>query len=246
MVDEKEREPSLEEVQELGVDGTDSNSLDAAMRDAVAAVEAVEKKQASKNGKCRVEDRSGSDSSAGEASTSGRDETEKGGSGGSSLRETERELDRLRQELASVKDSSLRTLADFDNFRKRSDREKAEARRYALLDPLRDFLPVIDNLERALASKGRLEDLKEGVELILRQMRALLERFSVNAVPALGERFDPTVHEAVMQEAVEEVGEPTVIEEFQKGYVLHDRLIRPAMVKVAMPATQGESSDSEP
>ena len=231
MMDEKEREPALEEDQDLEVDGMDSSGLDAAMRDAVAAVEAVEKKQASKKGKTPP---------GGEAPGEG-----KGESGGASSRASDRELDRLRQELSSLKDSSLRTLADFDNFRKRSDREKQEARRYALLDPMRDFLPVIDNLERALASKGRLEDLKEGVELILKQMQALLERYSVSAVPALGERFDPSVHEAVMQEPVEEVGEPTVIEEYQKGYMLHDRLIRPAMVKVAMPATRGNGSEPE-
>ena len=245
MADENEREAGLEEVQELEVDGTDSGSLDAAMREAVAAVEAVEKKQAHKKAKTNNGGDSGGGDLAAEAAASGKDTIKRGGSKDSKSRGTERDMDQLRDEIAALKDSSLRTLADFDNFRKRSDREKEEARRYALLEPMRDILPVIDNLERALASKGRLEDLKEGVELILKQMKALLERFAVLTVPALGEAFDPTVHEAVMREEAEEIAEPTVVEEFQKGYLLHDRLIRPAMVKVAMPASRGEDSNPE-
>jgi len=243
MPNENEREATPpEEVEDLEVDGTDSDSLDAAMREAVAAVEAVEKKQAHKKGKKSSGEAHGGEPSAEAAASSGGGGSKGGGPKGRSSRETEKELERLRQEVASLKDSSLRTLADFDNFRKRSDREKDETRRYALLEPMRDILPVIDNLERALASQGRLEDLKEGVELILKQMKALLERFAVLSVPALGERFDPTVHEAVMREEAEEVAEPTVVEEFQKGYLLHDRLIRPSMVKVAMPAAQNEGS----
>lgn len=226
---EPQDEPGLEEVEELEeVDGKNSH-LDAAMREAVAAVEAVEKKKAGKKGSA--------------SGTSGQEGTPQGGAGSGS--EADKEVERLQIEIASLRDTSMRTLADFENFRKRTDREKEETRRYALLDPMREFLPVIDNLERALAAEGRPEDLKQGVELILRQMKALLDRFAVKPVVALGERFDPSVHDAVMQEEDPEVKEPTVTEELQKGYVLHERLIRPAMVKVAMPAKpKSESSDA--
>ncbi|MCB1033201.1 MAG: nucleotide exchange factor GrpE, partial [Acidobacteria bacterium] len=108
------------------------------------------------------------------------------------------------------------------------------------------FLPVIDNLERALAAGGSAEDLKVGVELILKQMRDLLQRFQVKVVAAVGERFDPAVHEAVLQEVDPEVTEPKVQEELQKGYILHDRLLRPAMVKVAMPAAGSGRSSGAP
>lgn len=149
------------------------------------------------------------------------------------------ELDRLRREVVELRDRSMRTLAEFDNFRKRTDREHRELRRYAASEPLRDFLEVLDNLERALAASGSLDDLKTGVEMILRQMQDLLRQQGVRKVPAEGEPFDPNVHEAVAREESAEVDAPTVVEEMQKGYVLHERLLRPSRVKVAVPAEEG-------
>ena len=195
------RNPS--EANEVALDLDDQNAdLEAAMRDAVAAVEGVE---------------SGA-------------RTDPPGDGGAA------EIARLRQEIADLRDRSMRTLADFDNYRKRAERERQELKRYALLEPLRDFLTVADNLDLALSAQGSAEDLKRGVEMIHRQMTELLRRFGVTEVPAVGQAFDPTVHEAVAREESAEVKSPTVTAELRRGYKLHDRLLRPAMVKVAVPA----------
>src|SRR5882724_9590474 len=133
------------------------------------------------------------------------------------------ELFKLRRENADLRDRSMRTLADFDNFRKRTERERQEAKRYALMEPLRDFLAVVDNLDRAL-------------EMTLRQFQEQLRRYGVREVAARGEAFDPAVHEAVSRQEDPTVQRPTVAEELQRGYMIHDRLLRPAMVKVAVPA----------
>jgi molecular chaperone GrpE len=155
---------------------------------------------------------------------------------------SEDEVARLRQEIADLRDRSMRTLADFDNFRKRSERERQDLRRYALLEPMREFLTVMDNLDLALSAGGSAEDLKRGVEMIHRQMAELLRRFGVQEVKAVGEPFDPTVHEAVVREESAEVQAPTVTGELRRGYTLHDRLLRPAMVKVAVPVEQPAAS----
>lgn len=148
------------------------------------------------------------------------------------------EVERLRREVADLKDRSVRTLADFDNFRKRSQRESQEFKKYALLEPMRDFLTVIDNLDLALSAQGSAEDLKLGVEMIHRQMQELLRRFGATEVPAVGQPFDPTLHEAVAREESPEVKAPTVVAELRRGYRMHDRLLRPSMVKVAVPVEE--------
>ena len=153
------------------------------------------------------------------------------------------EVARLREEIADLRDRSMRTLADFDNFRKRSERERQDLRRYALLEPMREFLTVMDNLDLALSAGGSAEDLKRGVEMIHRQMAELLRRFGVQEVKAVGQPFDPTVHEAVAREESGEVRLPTVAAELRRGYILHDRLLRPAMVKVAVPVEQPEGPE---
>jgi molecular chaperone GrpE len=190
-----------------------TGDIEAAMRDALSAVEAVE----------AVE---GDPPAAGNA---------QGAEGSANDDVDEQEVAALRREIADLRDRSMRTLADFDNFRKRADRERQEVRRYALLEPLREFLPIVDNLERALSAGGPAEDLKRGVELILRQMQELLRRFGVREVPALGQPFNPAVHEAVARTESDAVTQPTVAEMLVRGYMLHDRLLRPAMVKVAVP-----------
>lgn len=181
--------------------------LDTAMREAVAAVEEVE------------------------AGIRPADSAANGGSG-----DEAGEVARLRQEIADLRDRSVRTLADFDNYRKRTERERQEQRRYALLEPLRDLLTVADNLDLALSAQGSAEDLKRGVEMIHRQMQDLLRRFGAVDIPAVGQPFDPTVHEAVAREESAEVKAPTVTVELRRGYKMHDRLLRPSMVKVAVPA----------
>lgn len=155
--------------------------------------------------------------------------------------EDETSIARLEEELEELRDRSVRTLADFENYRKRAEREREDLRKYARFDTMREFLPIIDNLERALLAGGSAEDLKTGVEMILRQMRDLLRQHGVEPVESLGQTFDPTVHEAVDREEKPEVDVATVTEEMQRGYVMHDRLLRPALVKVALPVEDDEN-----
>ena len=153
------------------------------------------------------------------------------------------DIESMEAEIADLRDRAVRTLADFDNFRKRTERERAEERRYASLELSRDILVAVDNLERALAADGDLEDLRAGVQMTLRQMQEVLGRFGVRRVEASpGTAFDPAVHEAVTRQEDVSVAEPVVAEELQVGYRMHERLLRPAMVAVAMPP---ESSEKE-
>lgn len=158
------------------------------------------------------------------------------------------EVEKLRQEVDELRDRSVRTLAELDNFRKRAEREKQEIRRYALLEPMRDFLDVVDNLERAMAASGSFEDLKTGVEMILRQMQDLLRQHGVERVEAEGQPFDPNLHEAVTRVEDSDVELPQVMRELQRGYVIHDRLLRPARVQVAVPVEEESdgATDDEP
>lgn len=150
------------------------------------------------------------------------------------------EIADLEAEIADLRDRSARTLADFENFRRRVERERIEDRRFAAMDVLKEFLPVIDNLERALAASGPADDLKTGVELIFKQMQELLRAAGVERLVSEGEPFDPQYHEAVSRDEDPSVESPTVSAELQAGYLLHDRLLRPAIVKVVMPAIEEE------
>jgi len=146
----------------------------------------------------------------------------------------------LQAELADLRDRSIRTLADFENYRRRSDREREDLRKFAAGDVLRDVLPVVDNLQRALAAGGSVEDLKVGVELTLKHFIDLLRQRGVVEVQAMGAPFDPAVHEAVARVDDASVTTPTVVDELQRGYTLHGKLLRPALVRVAMPAEKWE------
>ena len=134
----------------------------------------------------------------------------------------------------AFRDRYLRTLADFDNFRKRSEREKADFYKYALAGVLKDLLPVLDNFDRALEHAEEGDDLHKGVLLIYKQLFAVLEKHGVRTIEESGVHFDPNFHEAVVREDDPSVPSHTVTAVLQKGYVLHDRLLRPAMVKVAV------------
>lgn len=127
-----------------------------------------------------------------------------------------------------------RVQADFDNFRRRTIQEREDMSKYCSARLATNLLPILDNFERALAASG--DDIKqfmEGMQLIYRQLRDTLEREGIKAIECMGTEFDPNFHEAVMQAPSEEHPDNTVIEEFQKGYLLLDRVLRPAMVKVA-------------
>ncbi len=145
-------------------------------------------------------------------------------------------------------DLLLRERAELENFKRRIQREKSESLRFASEPLLRDLLPVIDNLERAVEhAKGNEggQALVEGVELVLRSLLDTIGRHGVRRVPAKGESFDPSQHEAVLQVEHTEVAPNTVLDEHQSGYQLHDRLLRPAMVSVskAPPAAQQEGEE---
>jgi molecular chaperone GrpE len=192
--------------------------LEAAMRAAVAAVESVE------SGAGRPA--AGVDSSAGSPAGGGKDGSDS-------------EVARLQREVAENRDRAVRALADFDNYRKRTERERDELRKFALLDPMRDFVAVADNLDLALRAEGSADDLRRGLEMIQRQLMELFRRYSVSAIPAVGQPFDPALHEAVSREERAEVTVPTVVDELRRGYRMHERLLRPAMVRVAVPSEPG-------
>jgi molecular chaperone GrpE len=139
-------------------------------------------------------------------------------------------------ELAELRERHLRLRADFENFRKRSERDRDERLRRGVAETMRELLPVADNLARALAAEGGLDDLRRGVEMIARQLAEVLRQQGVVALEAVGRPFDPQLHEAVAREESAEVEVPTVVAELQKGYLHGDRLLRPALVRVAMPA----------
>ena len=141
----------------------------------------------------------------------------------------------LAARLAAEEQRYLRLRAEFENFKKRLEREREERERRALASAFLDLLPVVDNLERALIAKGGVDDLRKGVELVARQLVEILRRFGLAEIPAVGQPFDPRVHEAVAREESDEVEVPTVVAELQRGYWLNERLLRPAMVKVALP-----------
>lgn len=135
------------------------------------------------------------------------------------------------------KDKYLRTLAEMDNFRKRMKKEKTDYQKYVFGDFLLDLLPILDNLERALKSHGAEDDrgIAEGVEIIRRQFVDQLKKYRVVEIEALGKEFDPTFHQALSRAESKEVAVPTVVEVYQKGYLYHDRLLRPVLTKVAVP-----------
>lgn len=170
----------------------------------------------------------------------------------------------VEKEKKELHDRLLRTAADFDNYRKRARKDMDEARAKAKEDVLREVLPVIDNLERAVASVApdagaAATGILEGVKLVLRQFQNALERFEVRGFTAVGEPFDPARHEAIAQVETAEAPPGTVFTEMQKGYTMGARLLRPALVTVAKappapaptptpepPAAQADPKDQEP
>jgi molecular chaperone GrpE len=143
------------------------------------------------------------------------------------------ELDQVKTERDQLLDRLARLQAEFDNARKRADREKTEFRDYATGSVVEQFLPVLDNFELALKSTGSAEQLRSGVALIVKQMEEILRQMQVMPVPAVGEVFDPRVHEALGSVDRDDVPDQHVAEEIRRGYKLRDRLLRPALVRVA-------------
>lgn len=182
-------------------------------------------------------------------------ESHEGPMGGPELAElvaSRAELKRLQAALREAQDALARRQADFDNYRKRTERERQELHNRVVADLARKLLPVVDNLTRALEAERSVETSESpefrhflhGVELISRQLNDVLDAFGVQPIPAVGERFDPHIHEAVVSEPSDEHEPDTVIEEMTRGYRIGDRLLRPAMVKVAARPTEIDTENS--
>ncbi|MBN2573182.1 MAG: nucleotide exchange factor GrpE [Deltaproteobacteria bacterium] len=161
------------------------------------------------------------------------------GDGGAPVPPTpEERIAGLETEKAELRERMLRIAADFDNWKKRSRRDLADGEMRARESVLRDFLEIADNLERATASfaehrENDVKSIRDGVDLVLRQFRSKLERYQVKAVESVGQPFDPRVHEAVAQVPTADVKPGSIVHELQKGYLIGDRLLRPALVAVA-------------
>lgn len=146
----------------------------------------------------------------------------------------QKEMEALKQEKDELYDRLLRLQAEFDNFKKRSQKEKEVDRKYKSQDLVNELLPAVDNFERALQVEVTEEtsSLIDGITMVYQQFKDALQSQGVEEIEAKGNVFDPNLHHAVMQVEEEEVESNTVVEELQKGYMLKDRVIRPAMVKV--------------
>lgn len=157
------------------------------------------------------------------------------------LKEMEARFEAKQEEAKETYDRFLRVSADFENYKKRASREMEEFRKYANQSLLKEMLSVVDNLELAINSsndgKNTDKNLIEGLNLTLNEILRVFEKFNVTPIEAQGKTFDPAYHEAVMREETDDYPENSVISEFQKGYLIHDRLLRPAMVVVAVPKT---------
>ncbi len=144
------------------------------------------------------------------------------------------ELDKLRAELESKNDLLLRTAAEFDNYKKRTDRERAGIAEYAKANVIKELLPILDNIDRAAVLEDKTSpDYIKGIELIVKQFEGLAEKLGIKEVAKVGDSFDPNCHEAVMHVEDEALGENVIAEVLQKGFKIGDTVIRPAMVKVA-------------
>jgi molecular chaperone GrpE len=143
------------------------------------------------------------------------------------------ERDQLAQQVAELRDRLLRRQADFENFRRRVERERAELAEFAGMETLRALLPVVDDFERALKVECADKEYARGMDLIYQRLLETLGKLGLEPLASLGRPFDPNLHHAVEMAQTEEVEDHTVLEEYQRGYTFRGRLLRPAMVKVA-------------
>lgn len=142
----------------------------------------------------------------------------------------------LQKEMDELNQRYLRLVADFDNFRKRTAQEKDELARYSVGKFITELLPMIDNFERALATVEKNEEVKNyltGIEMVYKQLMETLTKEGLQVIQAEGEKFDPNMHEAIMQVDAEGVEEDTVVEDLRKGYIFKEKVLRPTMCKVS-------------
>ena len=152
---------------------------------------------------------------------------------GSEEKKEEAKAEPAKEELALLTDKYLRICAEYDNFRKRTQKEKESLYGDIRANVISSFLPVYDNLVRALAAETQDEAYRKGVEMIMNQFNSTLEKLGASEIKAVGEKFDPSLHNAVMHVEDETKGENEIVEEFQKGFKIGDKVIRFSMVKVA-------------
>ena len=143
------------------------------------------------------------------------------------------ELQKVKAERDSLLDRLARAQAEFENARRRAAKEQQDFRDFAMADAIKSLLPVVDNFERALQSKSEAADFRAGVELIYKQLRDALTKLGVQPIEAKGQQFDPHIHEAIEMVETSDAPDHEVLEEWQRGYKFKDRLLRPAMVRVA-------------
>lgn len=172
-------------------------------------------------------------------------ETGGDGTSGVASASTEEALAEALAERDKLKEQMLRTAADFDNFRKRARRDVLDAERRGREETLQEILPVVDNLERAAAASEGTQDVQsvaEGVKMVLKQFNDAAEKIGLQRIESVGQRFDPSVHDAVQQRETDEQPPGTIVDEIVPGYRLGDRLLRAAVVVVARPPSQEEGS----
>ena len=164
----------------------------------------------------------------------------------------ESEEERLQEEVRTLKEDKIRVLAEMENLRKRFDREKIDSIKYGSVNFARDILSPGDNLERALSAINQEEDhpqsiknLIEGLKMVQKEFSSALEKNGISKINSINEKFDPNLHQAMMEVERDDLDEGIVVQEIQTGYTMHDRLLRPAMVGVSKKPKQNNTSDSE-
>lgn len=160
-----------------------------------------------------------------------------------STKKYDEEIKKLKEEIQELKQDYMRQIADKENLRKRLEREKSEYYQYALSEFFGELLIVLDNFERSLKSDDQknLDNFQEGVEMIYKQMLDLLNKYGVKPIEIKDKIFNPHLHQAFITEESEDIEEPQVGEEFQRGYTLNERLLRPSLVKVMLPKKESET-----
>lgn len=162
----------------------------------------------------------------------------------------ESEEERLQEEVRTLKEDKIRVLAEMENLRKRFDREKIDSIKYGSVNFARDILSPGDNLERALSAINQEEDhpqsiknLIEGLKMVQKEFSSALEKNGISKINSMNEKFDPNLHQAMMEVERDDLDEGIVVQEIQTGYMMHDRLLRPAMVGVSKKPKQNNTSD---
>ena len=162
------------------------------------------------------------------------------------------EEEKLQEEIRSLKEDKIRVLAEMENLRKRFDREKIDSIKYGSVNFARDILSPGDNLERALSAINQEEDhpqsirnLIEGLKMVQKELSSALEKNGISKINSINEKFDPNLHQAMMEIERDDIEEGIVVQEIQTGYMMHDRLLRPAMVGVSKKPQQNKISDSQ-